>query len=200
MKIVHLKIVTSLIVVILIAVIASVFLFPQSSFAGILERFQTLFTGIFASFAALATAVWVYLAVKLPIKAELERAAEKKSVMKRAGAARLLSAVQGIHATVTVEASKSPEKRLGNLVVPDMLPSLDIISTQDNDVIVLLAEFLTSASRYDANTVLKSWPYDPDKTHPGEKKVSEEFNELGEKLAIVLIGIGQGDDRAGMDQ
>jgi hypothetical protein len=189
MKIEHLKIATSLIVAIFVVVIASVFLSPQSSFAFLLERFQTLFTGVFAGLAALATAVWVYLAAKLPIKAELERAAEKKRVMKRAGAAQLISLIRVIHSKVLTEGGKSQEERLGSILTPDMMPSLETIGTQDNEVIKELAVFLMTAFLYEAHAILKSRQKDDVDEHPKRKVALEKLKERGSKLVITLVNI-----------
>ena len=121
-----------------------------------------------------------------------DRAVARKKVMKTAGAARLLSAVHGIYFAVISEAGKPPEDRLGRLVVPDVLPSLETISTQDNDVISEFSEFLASASRLDAHTVLETWPYDPNKTHPDEQAATDDLIEKWKKLQDKLESVAAG--------
>ena len=112
--------------------------------------------------------------------------------MKMAGAAQLLNIANGIRLAVISEAGKPPKDRLGRLVVPDALPSLETITTQDNEVIRKLSEFLASASRLDAHTVLETWPYDPNGSHPDEKKAADDLIAKWEHLQVILASIATG--------
>lgn len=165
-----------------IAVVATVFLYPDSVFSAVLDRFQTLFTGILAGLTALVTGGLVYRAAKLPIEAERARQAERRREMRIAGAAQLLSLCNGIRLAVISEAGKAPADRRKKLVVPESLPSLETIGTQDDPVIHVVSEFLASASRIDAHTVLENWPYDPENTDPRETAA---FADLADKWATL---------------
>lgn len=178
--------------VVSVASIVIVLLFPGSDFACTLDRFQILFTGVLAGLAALVTGGFIYRAAKLPVEAEREREVERENAMKTAGAAQLLSTANGIRMAVISEAGKPPKDRLGKLVVPDALPSLETISTQDNEVVRELSEFLASASRLDAHTVLETWRYDPNGTHPEEKKAVDDLIAKWEKIRISLQSIAAG--------
>ena len=173
--------------------IVFIFSSPDSFVAGILDRFQTLFTGIFAGLAALVAAGLVYRAAKLPIDAEREKAAQRKRAMKTAGASRLLSAVHGINMALAAEAGTPTEKRLGRVIMPNMLPSLEVISTQDSGVILELSKFLTSATKFDTHTALATWQYDPNKTDPAEEKAFDDLMASGKKLQAALVAILQGE-------
>lgn len=166
---------------------------PCSEIAGTIERFQTLFTGVVAGLAALVTAGFVYRAAKLPIEAASKKEAEHSSAMRAAGAAALINATTVIYMSVISEAGKDPKNRLGRLVVPDALPDLDVISTQENGIVKDFSEFVTLASVLDTHTVLGTWQFDPKKSHPHEKKLADKLNVLAntlkEKLEIVAKGI-----------
>ncbi len=175
--------------VVSVASIVIVFLCPGSGLASTIDRFQILFIGVLAGLAALVTAGFVYRAAKLPIEAEREKEVERAEAMKMAGAAQLLSTVNGIRMAVISEAGKLPKYRLGRLVVPNALPSLETISTQDNEIVRELSEFLASASRLDAHTVLATWPYDPNSTHPDEQKAVDDLVAKWTKLRDRLQSI-----------
>jgi hypothetical protein len=181
--------------VVLAATVAVIFLCPNSVVVGVLDRFQTLFTGILAGIIALATGGFVYRAAKLRVEAERDRQIERKRAMKMAGAAQLLSAVEGIFLAVIAEASKPHAERLGRVMVPLLLPSLETISTQDSEVIIELSNFLACANRFDSHTALNTWPHDEHKTDPDEKTAVDDLIANSERLKTTLANIAAGGQR-----
>lgn len=170
---------------------------PNSEIACTIERFQTLFTGSVAGLAALITAGIVYRAAKEPIENEKLRLEEHKSAMRTAGAAVITTAVDSIYVAILHKAGKPANKRGGELVVPSALLDLEVISTQDNDIVKEFSEFIYLASRYDAYVGLTD-PADIAAEDEDRKFLANKLEEikkvkssLEEKLEYVAKGGGK---------
>ncbi|MCR4377321.1 MAG: hypothetical protein NUV50_04425 [Rhodospirillales bacterium] len=163
---------------------------PNSEAACIIERFQTVFTGVVAALAVLVTAGFVYRAAKMPLEDAAKRDKANASALRTAGAATLSNAIQAIELLILSEAGKPQSKRRGKLCIPDALPDLEVIKTQDVETIKMLSAFITLAGIVDAHNVNGTWPYDPQKTNPEEEelldKIGAKRKELGEHLLKII--------------
>lgn len=165
-----------------VGICSYVLICPDSEFAQRVDKFQTLLTGMTAGLGALVSAWIVYNSAKLPVDREKEKTATTAKALKTAGAATLYNAIHAIELGLLSEAATPNHKRRGKLLVPEALPSLDVIKTQDVETVRMLSDFFTLAGVVDTHNVLGTWPFDPNQTHPDEKKILDKLTAVRKTL------------------
>lgn len=141
----------------LFAIIAWIFMNPQSETVCVLERFQTFIGGALATIAAVITAAVVYVSATEPIRERRRLETEKSASRKKAAAALAYAALSNMKSQINradVSLIGEPPKLPDVIAVPRAIDSIDFLTALDMPHSGGMAAVLASLGTYNETVLL----------------------------------------------